>query len=174
MEANEQTLILVNENDEQTGTMEKLEAHRKALLHRAFSVFIFNSGSEMLLQRRAMGKYHSEGLWTNACCSHPRPGEELVQSAIRRLREEMGIATDLKEIFQFTYRHRFENGLTEYEYDHVILGSYDGQVFPDENEVMDYAFKKMEEIEKELLEKPEIYSVWFRIAYPLLKNWVNK
>lgn len=174
MEANEQTLILVNENDEQTGTMEKLEAHRKALLHRAFSVFIFNSGSEMLLQRRAMGKYHSEGLWTNACCSHPRPGEELVQSAIRRLREEMGITTDLKEIFQFTYRHRFENGLTEYEYDHVILGSYDGQVFPDENEVMDYAFKKMEEIEKELLEKPEIYSVWFRIAYPLLKNWVNK
>jgi isopentenyl-diphosphate delta-isomerase len=174
MEANEQTLILVNENDEQTGTMEKLEAHRKALLHRAFSVFIFNSGSEMLLQRRAMGKYHSEGLWTNACCSHPRPREELVQSAIRRLREEMGITTDLKEIFQFTYRHRFENGLTEYEYDHVILGSYDGQVFPDENEVMDYAFKKMEEIEKELLEKPEIYSVWFRIAYPLLKNWVNK
>ena len=120
-----------------------------------------------------MGKYHSEGLWTNACCSHPRPGEEIGLCAKRRLLEELGILSDLKEIFQFTYRHCFENGLTEYEYDHVFLGKHEGPIYPDESEVMDYAFKNMEEIKKELDEKPEIFSAWFRIAFPLLVNWMR-
>ena len=119
-------VILVNEQDEQTGTIEKMEAHRKALLHRAFSVFIFNGKGEMLLQQRAMGKYHSPGLWTNACCSHPRPGEEVETAAFRRLKEEMGIETSLKKIFDFIYRTEFDNGLTEYEFDHVYIGTYPG------------------------------------------------
>src|SRR5215203_6397334 len=121
----EQNVILVNEKDEEIGTMEKMEAHRKALLHRAFSVFIFNGRGEMLLQRRALKKYHSGGLWTNACCSHPRPGEVTADAAARRLREELGFVTTLNPAFQFVYRATFDNGLTEYEFDHVFLGKYD-------------------------------------------------
>src|SRR4249919_2186768 len=116
----DQEVILVNEQNEAIGTMEKMEAHRKALLHRAFSVFIFNSKGEMLLQQRALNKYHSGGMWTNACCSHPYPEEDNLEAASRRLREEMGFATELEEIFDFTYKTVFENGLTEYEFDHVF------------------------------------------------------
>src|ERR1700744_2758864 len=115
-------VILVDEADVQLGTMEKIEAHRKALLHRAFSVFIFNSKGEMLLQQRAAEKYHSPGLWTNACCSHPRPGEETQAAAMRRLMEELGFTLELEKIFDFTYRSEFENGLTEFEFDHVFVG----------------------------------------------------
>src|SRR4249919_2599143 len=115
----DQEVILVNEQNEAIGTMEKMEAHRKALLHRAFSVFIFNSKGEMLLQQRALNKYHSGGLWTNACCSHPRPGELIEDAATRRLKEELGFETPLKKIFQFTYQASFDNGLTEHEFDHV-------------------------------------------------------
>ena len=118
-------MILVNERDEPLGSMEKMEAHRKGALHRAFSVFIFNSRGEMLLQQRALKKYHSGGLWTNACCSHPRPGETNEAAALRRLREEMGFDTSLQQIFSFTYRASFNNGLTEHEYDHVFAGIYD-------------------------------------------------
>jgi isopentenyl-diphosphate Delta-isomerase len=163
-------VILVNEQDEQTGTIEKMEAHRKALLHRAFSIFIFNAKGEMLLQQRAMGKYHSPGLWTNACCSHPRPGEEVEDAAHRRLKEEMGIETSLKKIFDFIYRTDFDNGLTEFEFDHVYTGTYNGQLNADKQEVHDYCFRSMQDIEQDLLQRPEKYSSWFKIAFPLLKK----
>src|SRR5450631_1732510 len=159
-------VILVNEQDEQTGTIEKMEAHRKALLHRAFSVFIFNLKGEMLLQQRALGKYHSPGLWTNACCSHPRPGEAVEVAAGRRLREEMGIDTSLKKIFDFIYRAEFENGLTEFEFDHVYTGTFGGAMNPNKQEVNDYCFRSMQDIQEDLLYRPEKYTSWFRIAFP--------
>src|SRR5690348_1838378 len=118
----QEEVILVNERDEPTGSMEKMEAHRKALLHRAFSIFILSTGGEMLLQQRARSKYHSAGLWTNACCSHPRPGEDVHDAALRRLSEELGFTTSLEKIFDFIYRSEFENGLTEHEFDHVFVG----------------------------------------------------
>jgi len=133
-------VILVDESDKPLGVMEKMEAHRKALLHRAFSVFILNSKGEMLLQQRSVTKYHSGGLWTNACCSHPRPGEDTGQAAGRRLAEELGFTTQLEEVFDFTYKSEFENGLTEYEYDHVFVGYYDEDIHPDPAEVCAYKF----------------------------------
>jgi isopentenyl-diphosphate delta-isomerase len=167
-------VILVNEQDEQTGTIEKMEAHRKALLHRAFSVFIFNAKGEMLLQQRALGKYHSPGLWTNACCSHPRPGEQVEEAACRRLKEEMGIDTSLEKSFDFIYRTEFDNGLTEYEFDHVYTGTYTGDLNPDKQEVNDYCFRSMDDIEQDLNQRPEKYSSWFKIALPELKLRLSK
>ncbi|MEJ0081813.1 MAG: isopentenyl-diphosphate Delta-isomerase [Puia sp.] len=161
-------VILVNEQDEETGTIEKMEAHRKALLHRAFSIFIFNTKGEMLLQQRALGKYHSPGLWTNTCCSHPRPGEQVEEAAARRLKEEMGIDTTLTKIFDFIYRTEFDNGLTEFEFDHVYTGTHNGQLYPNKQEVKDYCFRSMEDIEQDLERRPEKYSSWFKIAFPLL------
>jgi len=119
-------VILVNEQDEQVGIMEKMQAHREGKLHRAFSVFIFNNKREMLLQQRALNKYHSGGLWTNACCSHPKPNESTEAAAKRRLKEELGFETTLEKNFDFTYKADFENGLTEYEFDHVFSGVYNG------------------------------------------------
>src|SRR5688500_14176064 len=130
-----QEVILVNEQDVEIGKMEKLEAHQKAVLHRAFSVFIFNKKGEMLLQQRARNKYHSAGLWTNACCSHPSPGEDTLSAASRRLIEEMGFSTALTKIFEFTYQTRFDNGLTEHEYDHVYTGVFEGTIKPNPDEV---------------------------------------
>lgn len=169
-----QQVILVNENDEQTGVMEKMEAHRKALLHRAFSIFIFNSKGEMLLQQRALQKYHSGGLWTNACCSHPFPGEDTLAGAKRRLNEELGFATELKEIFDFIYHSGFENGLTEFEFDHVFAGVYDGMIFPDKNEVSDYCFMSMDEIETSMKNHPGKFTAWFHIALPRIREWYAK
>lgn len=163
-------VILVNEQDQQTGTMEKIEAHRKALLHRAFSVFIFNHKGEMLLQQRAKLKYHSPGLWTNSCCSHPRPGETVDAAARRRLKEEMGFETPLSKIFDFIYKADFENGLTEFEFDHVYTGTYDGGLNPDQQEVLDYCFRSLEDIQQDLDSRPEKYSSWFRIAFPKVKE----
>ena len=162
-------VILVNEQDEETGTIEKMEAHRKALLHRAFSIFIFNDKGEMLLQQRALGKYHSPGLWTNACCSHPRPGEAVAVAAARRLLEEMGIETPLIKIFDFIYRTEFDNGLTEFEFDHVYTGTFEGELKPDWQEVNDYCFRPMEDISQDLLRHPEQYSSWFHIAFQKLQ-----
>ncbi len=163
-------VILVNEQDEQTGTIEKMEAHRKALLHRAFSVFIFNGKGEMLLQQRAMGKYHSPGLWTNACCSHPRPGESVEEAAGRRLKEEMGIDVKIEKVFDFIYKTEFDNGLTEFEFDHVYTGTYNGNLQPDKQEVKDYCFRSMKDIEEDLRNCPEKYTSWFKIALPLLSG----
>ena len=171
----EEQVILVNEQDEQTGTMEKMEAHRKALLHRAFSVFIFNGKGEMLLQQRAMSKYHSPGLWTNTCCSHPRPGESVETAAVRRLKEEMGFETTLKKIFDFIYRAAFDNGLTEYEFDHVYTGIYTGgDLHPDKQEVADYCFRSVEDIQNDLDSHPGKYSRWFLISFPMVKKSVEK
>src|ERR1043165_7585171 len=117
-------VILVNERDEETGEMEKMEAHRKGILHRAFSVFIFNNKNEMLLQQRALHKYHSGGLWTNTCCSHPRPGEETLSAAKRRLVEELNVDATIQWSFDFIYEANFDNGLYEHEYDHVFIGIY--------------------------------------------------
>jgi isopentenyl-diphosphate delta-isomerase len=167
-------LILVNELDEPIGSMEKMEVHQKGLLHRAFSVFIFNEKGEMLLQQRAPQKYHSAGLWTNACCSHPRPGEGTLEAAMRRLNEEMGFTAGLKKIFEFTYRTEFENGLTEFEFDHVFAGIYGGSIHPDKNEVGDYCFSGLDEIEAGLASHPAKYTTWFHLAFPLVKEWARE
>ncbi len=165
-----QEVILVNEFDEETGTMEKMEAHQKAVLHRAFSVFIFNSRGEMLLQQRAANKYHSAGLWTNACCSHPAPGEDTMTGANRRLMEELGFTTELTKLFHFTYKSHYDNGLTEHEFDHVFTGTYEGPIKPNPDEVKDYCFKSLDDIEASLSSHPAKYTSWFHIAFPKLKT----
>jgi isopentenyl-diphosphate delta-isomerase len=165
-------VILVNENDEAIGRMEKMEAHRKALLHRAFSVFIFNGQGDMLLQQRALDKYHSAGLWTNACCSHPKPGEATVTGALRRLQEELGFTTELEKVFDFVYKSAFDNGLTEYEFDHVFVGYYEGEMSPDPREVSQVSYLSMEDIEEAMRENPGQFTAWFHIAMPMIKNWL--
>jgi isopentenyl-diphosphate delta-isomerase len=145
----EQMLVLVDEQDNAVGTMEKMEVHQKALLHRAFSVFIFNSNGEMLLQRRALSKYHSGGLWTNACCSHPNTAETPVQAAQRRLFEELGFVTDVEVVFDFIYKAELDNELTEYEFDHVLVGNYDGKIDINLSEVGDYCYRSIDDIRNE-------------------------
>src|SRR5438552_1500899 len=167
----EEEVILVNEQDEKTGIMEKLEAHRKGILHRAFSIFIFNNKNEMLLQQRAVNKYHSGGLWTNACCSHPRPGEETEAAAARRLKEELGIETPLEKIFNFTYKASFENGLTEYEFYHVFAGVYNNEINFNTHEVQEVCFCSMADIESALQSHPYKFTAWFLIAFPMIKKW---
>ncbi|MEO8582861.1 MAG: isopentenyl-diphosphate Delta-isomerase [Flavitalea sp.] len=167
-------VILVNEADEPTGAMEKMQAHKNGILHRAFSVFIFNSAGDMLLQRRSELKYHSPGLWTNACCSHPAPGEETSDAASRRLMEELGFETPLSELFSFTYRTSFDNGLTENEFDHVFAGIYDGDIEADAEEVMDYQYLALDEIASKLEFYPEEFSSWFNIAFPRIEAWAKK
>ena len=164
-------VILVNENDDETGVMEKMEAHEKALLHRAFSVFIFNKDGQMLLQQRAARKYHSPKLWTNACCSHPRPDELTLNAAKRRLNEELGFETTLEKTFEFTYKAAFDNGLTEHEFDHVYTGIYEGIIRPNPNEVLDYCYKSMDAIQESLQSHPHKYTVWFAIAFPRILDW---
>jgi isopentenyl-diphosphate delta-isomerase len=151
--------------------MGKMEAHRKLILHRAFSVFIFNSNGEMLLQKRAVNKYHSAGLWTNACCSHPRPGEDTQAAASRRLTEEMGFSTKLEKIFDFIYQASFGNGLYEYEFDHVFTGKYDDRIDPDPEEVSDFCYMKMEAIQESLQSDAGRYTAWFAIAFPKIAQW---
>jgi isopentenyl-diphosphate Delta-isomerase len=168
----ENAVILVNELDEEVGIMDKMEAHRKALLHRAFSVFIFNSKGEMLLQRRARHKYHSGGLWTNACCSHPLPGETALKAAERRLQEELGFKLPLNKAFEFIYKTTFDNGLTEYEYDHVFIGHYDGEIHPDPDEVSDYCYKGIEEIKDSLSFHSDKFTEWFKIAFPRIEYYL--
>lgn len=164
-------VILVDEKDSPVGMAAKMEAHQKGMLHRAFSIFIFNSKGEMLMQQRAINKYHSGGLWTNACCSHPAPGEEITETMQRRLAEEMGFKTPVKKIFDFIYKAEFDNGLTEYEFDHVFAGEYDGPVVFTTNEVMDYCYKDLQEIDQSLKDHPGKYSVWFRLAFPRVMEW---
>lgn len=167
-------VVLVNEIDEPIGTMEKMAAHRKAFLHRAFSVFILNNRSDMLLQKRAANKYHSGGLWTNACCSHPLPGEDIRTAANRRLEEEMGFTTDLDKAFEFTYKSEFENGLTEFEFDHVFIGEYNDLIKPNKEEVSDYCFKSFEDIRASLLLTGNKYTAWFHIAFPMVEKYITQ
>ena len=165
-------VILVDENDVPAGTIGKMEAHQKALLHRAFSVFIFNDKGEMLLHRRAKKKYHSADLWSNACCSHPQPGEETLAAAEKRLVEEMGIRTSLKKAFDFVYKAPFDNGLTEYEFDHVFVGVYDGEITPDKEEVSDYCYQSTEQIKDSIVSHPQKYTEWFKIAFPMVMKYL--
>ena len=165
-------IILVNEKDEPMGTMEKLEVHQKALLHRAFSIFIFNGKGEMLLQKRAVEKYHSPGLWTNACCSHPQPGQTIPEAAVIRLREEMGFTTPLTKAFDFIYKSAFDNGLTEYEFDHVLIGYYNGKIEPFSPEVSDYCHKCPDTIRDDIRSHPEQFTEWFKIAFPKVEEYL--
>ncbi|QXV63782.1 isopentenyl-diphosphate Delta-isomerase [Mucilaginibacter sp. 21P] len=169
-----ESVILVDNTGRMTGTMEKLAAHREGVLHRAFSIFIFNSKGQLLLQQRAFEKYHSGGLWTNTCCSHPRPYEGTADAAHRRLMEEMGMRCDLKEHFQFTYRHEFLNGLIEYEYDHVFIGHSDQMPVPDPMEVADYKYVDPGELALALNNHPATYTPWLIICFVHVNEIVTK
>ena len=160
-----ETVILVNQDDQQIGLMPKLEAHQKAVLHRAFSVFVLNNKKELMLQQRAYHKYHSPGLWTNTCCSHQREGETNIQAGIRRLQEEMGFTTSLKEILSFIYKAPFDNGLTEHEYDHVMIGHYEGNPIINSEEVADWKWMAIEDVKRDILHNPDRYTVWFKIIF---------
>lgn len=161
----EEIVILVNESDEQIGLMPKLEAHQKAVLHRAFSVFILNDKNEIMLQQRARHKYHSPLLWTNTCCSHQRDGESNLDAGNRRLFEEMGFRAELKELFHFIYKAPFDNGLTEHELDHVMLGRYNGEPTINTEEVESWKWLTAEEIKRDMATNPDIYTVWFKIIF---------
>ena len=167
----EDKIILVNEHDDMVGTIDKMEAHKQGLLHRAFSIFIFNSKGEMLLQQRALTKYHSAGLWTNACCSHPMPGEKTIDAAQRRLMEELGFETSIEKIFDFTYKAEFDNGLTEHEFDHVFAGEYEGGIDANPDEVEDFSYKEIPQIKNMLQDHPQKFTAWFLIAFPKIEEW---
>lgn len=152
--------------------MDKMEAHEKGKLHRAFSIFIFNNKGEMLLQQRALDKYHSAGLWTNTCCSHPQPEEEVAVAARRRLVEEMGFETELTKAFTFQYKTGFDNGLTEHEVDHVFTGQYEGSLHPNPAEVADYSFKTIAAVKQSIASEPHLYTSWFKIAFPKLESYL--
>lgn len=160
----QESVILVNEQDQPTGTMEKMEAHRRGLLHRAFSVFVFNDRDELLLQRRALSKYHSAGLWTNTCCSHPRPGEDTEAAAHRRLQEEMGFDCALRPKATFVYKTPFDNGLTEHEFDHVFTGTFNHDPVINREEAEGFAWRTIDDIRHDMNARPEAYTSWFRIA----------
>jgi len=156
-------VVLVDENDSPIGEMEKMEAHRKGELHRALSIIIFNNKGEMLLQQRAFSKYHTPGLWSNTCCSHPRPGENSLEAATRRLSEEMGFTTKLDKAFDFIYKAGFDNGLIEHEFDHVFFGIFDGKPNINPEEANDYTYVKPSDLIKDMHSNPENYTVWFRL-----------
>jgi isopentenyl-diphosphate delta-isomerase len=161
----EEKVILVDEFDNPVGLMPKIEAHEKGLLHRAFSVFILNSKGELMLQQRALHKYHSPGLWTNTCCSHQRDGESNLEAGKRRLMEEMGFTTSLNEVLSFIYKAPFDNGLTEHEFDHVLIGRFENEPSINPNEVASWKWMNMEDIKKDLLINPEMYTAWFKIIF---------
>ena len=163
-------VILVNENDQSVGEMEKLEAHQKGLLHRAFSVFVFNDKNELLLQKRALGKYHSEGLWTNTCCSHPEPNESILDAGKRRLKEEMNYSCDLKEGFSFIYKVDFDNGLSEHELDHVIIGYSNENPVLNPEEASDFKWLSIDEIEKQIEKNKDEFTFWFVLILTKYKN----
>ena len=161
----EEFVILVNEQDEPIGLMEKMEAHQKAILHRAFSVFVFNDRNELMLQQRAADKYHSPLLWTNTCCSHQRDGETNLQAGLRRLEEEMGFTCNLEEVFSFIYKAPFDNGLTEHELDHVMIGYYNNEPNINDDEVESWKWMTIEDIKVDMLQNPAQYTVWFKIIF---------
>ena len=158
-------VILVDTQDREIGTEFKIKAHREAKLHRAFSTFIFNSKGEMLLQQRALSKYHSGGLWTNICCGHPKPGETTLAGAKRRLKEENGIVSELREIFSFIYQVPFANGLSEHEFDHVLVGVFDGKAILNKKEAAAVKWVRQEWLEQDIREHEERYSYWLKKCY---------
>ena len=161
----EEQVILVNQNDQQIGTMPKLEAHEKAILHRAFSVFVLNDNNEIMLQQRAHHKYHSPLLWTNTCCSHQRVGESNIEAGTRRLEEEMGFKTELKELFHFIYKAPFDNGLTEHELDHVMIGYYNEEPKINTDEVESWKWMAIDAVKLDIQSNPDIYTIWFKIIF---------
>lgn len=170
----EEKVILVNENDEPIGLMEKLEAHEKAVLHRAFSVFVLNDKNEVMLQQRAHHKYHSPLLWTNTCCSHQREGETNIQAGTRRLFEEMGFTTELKELFHFIYKAPFDNGLTEHELDHVMIGYYNEAPKINPDEVESWKWMSIEAIRDDIQTQSENYTVWFKIIFDEFYHYLEE
>lgn len=166
----EEFVILVDENDNEIGTMEKIEAHEKAVLHRAFSIFVFNDAGQMMLQQRALSKYHSPGLWTNTCCSHPRPGESLDDATKRRIVEEMGFSCELDEVLSFIYKAPFDHGLTEHELDHVFTGTYNDDPVINPDEVEAWKWVDINDLLKNVKANPDDYTVWFKIALKEMKN----
>lgn len=160
----EKQVICIDEQDKETGSMGKAQAHEEGVLHRAFSIFVFNDKGQLLLQQRALDKYHSGGLWTNTCCSHPQPGEDIMKAAHARLQEEMGFDCALEEIFQFTYRAEFDNGLIEHELDHVLIGKFNGMPVINEEEAEAFRWIGLEELQKDMKEQEELYTEWFKIA----------
>ncbi len=170
----EEQVILVNEKDEQIGLMPKLEAHEKAVLHRAFSVFIFNDKNELMLQQRASDKYHSPLLWTNSCCSHQRNGESNIEAGKRRLQEEMGFVCELKEVTSFIYKAPFDNGLTEHELDHIMIGYFNENPKINKDEVESFKWMTVEEVKNDMAEHPEIYTEWFKIIFEKYYSFISK
>jgi len=166
----EEKVVLVDTEDNPIGTMPKMEAHEKAVLHRAFSVFILNEKGELMLQQRALHKYHSPGLWTNTCCSHQREGEGNIEAGKRRLKEEMGFSTSLEALFSFIYKAPFDNGLTEHELDHVLIGNYNEAPKPNPDEVMDWKYVDLEWVVEDMKANPENYTAWFRIVFDNVKG----
>jgi len=166
-------VILVNEQDEEIGFMSKLEAHQKGVLHRAFSVFIFNTNGEILLQQRALGKYHSEGLWSNTCCSHPLPHESAASGAVRRLQEEMGIQASLSFLYSFLYKAELDNGLTEHELDHIFWGISDNEPVINTAEVSNYKYISVNDLKTDLRENPEKYTEWLKICFNEVADKIN-
>ncbi len=170
---NEEQVILVDINDNQIGLMPKMEAHEKAVLHRAFSVFIFNTKNELMLQQRALNKYHSPGLWTNTCCSHQRDGESNIKAGKRRLLEEMGFVTELEESISFIYKAPFDNGLTEHEYDHILLGYYDKAPNINPDEVASWKWMHLNDIKIDIKQNPKHYTEWFKIIFDKFYDHIN-
>ena len=170
----EEKVILVDKNDNQVGLMPKIEAHEKGVLHRAFSIFIFNSKYELLLQKRASSKYHSGGLWTNTCCSHPRDGEDTLDAANRRLEEEMGIKTSLRKVYDFIYKAELDNQLTEHEFDHVFYGVCDRDPILNKDEAEDFKWVDMETLNNDIIKNEDNYTVWFKIAFEYFYNYLKK
>tara|TARA_B100001250_G_scaffold391975_1_gene393371 strand:+ start:162 stop:686 length:525 start_codon:yes stop_codon:yes gene_type:complete len=170
---NEEKVILVDKKDVQLGLMPKMEAHRKGVLHRAFSVFIFNSSRALLMQKRSMLKYHSPGLWTNTCCSHQRDRESTMDAAKRRLMEEMGLSVDIHEIFSFIYKADLKNSLIEHEYDHVLIGHTDFNPRVNINEVDEWKWMDLSFLEEDLDKNPVIYTEWFKIIFKRVKNYID-
>jgi isopentenyl-diphosphate delta-isomerase len=164
-------VILVDEKDNPIGVAEKMEAHRKGLLHRAFSIFIFNRNGQMLLQQRALNKYHSAGLWTNACCSHPVPDEPIEETIQRRLKEEMGFETPVEKVFDFNYFVEFGNGIIENEFDHVFVGEYNDTIQSNAEEVMNWGFVSMDKLAMNLRTEPGRFTEWFKLALPKMYEW---
>jgi len=167
-------VILVDTADRELGTMEKMEAHEKAVLHRAFSVFIFNDRGELMLQQRAAHKYHSPLLWTNTCCSHQRQGESNIEAGKRRLREEMGFEVDLDKKFHFVYKAEFDNGLTEHELDHVMVGYYNGEPTINPEEVASWKWISMEVLQQDMKDHPQDYTAWFKIIFDRFVEFLTK
>lgn len=170
----EENVILVNERDEPIGLMPKMEAHEKAVLHRAFSVFVLNSKNEIMLQQRAHHKYHSPLLWTNTCCSHQREGETNIQAGNRRLFEEMGFQTELKELFHFIYKAPFDNGLTEHELDHVMIGYYNEDPSINPEEVEAWKWMPIEAVKADIQNHPDLYTIWFQIIFDQFYHFLEE